>query len=95
MLKKQEEKKENVNDEAYYAKNIEQRRSKSKNLSLVANNLSEDEGTYKIWSSISDDEEMYHPTHGVMFLKHQFDHLDGKKVFEKFVGGREGEIYEE
>lgn len=52
MLKKQEEKKENVNDEAYYAKNIEQRRSKSKNLSLVANNLSEDEGTYKIWSSI-------------------------------------------
>lgn len=58
MLKKQEEMEEKVKDESYYAMKIEELRVKSKNLSLVAKNSSDDEGTYQIWPSRLYDEEM-------------------------------------
>ena len=69
MLRKKEEKKEKVKDEAYYSEKIEELHAKTKGVSLVAKGESDDEesGTYQIWSSGSDDEEMRHPTHGAMF----------------------------
>lgn len=50
---------------------IEDLKENSKNLSLVANNLSEDKVTYQIRSSGFDDEEMRHPMHGAIFSKHE------------------------
>ena len=69
MLRKKEEKKEKVKDEAYYSEKIEELRAKTKGVSLVAKGetTEEESGTYQIWSSGSDDEEMRHPTHGAMF----------------------------
>lgn len=64
MLKKKEEKKEKVKDEAYYAMKMKKPKEKSKNHSLVAENLNEDEGIYQIWVSRSDDNEVRHPMHG-------------------------------
>lgn len=55
MLIKQEEKKEKVKDGAYYAMKIEELREKSKNLSLVAKGSHGDDGTYQVWSSVSDE----------------------------------------
>ncbi|XP_023768575.1 uncharacterized protein LOC111917153 [Lactuca sativa] len=70
MLRKKDERKNKVKDEAYYAEKLEMVRAKAKNLSLVAKGANEDEeGTYQIWSSRSDDEEMRNPTHGAMFAK--------------------------
>ena len=46
MLKKQEEKKEKVKDEAYYAMKIEELWAKPQNLSLVAKNSTEEDGAY-------------------------------------------------
>ncbi|XP_052621484.1 uncharacterized protein LOC128127138 [Lactuca sativa] len=68
MLRKKEEKKEKIKDEAYYSEKIEEIRAKTKGVSLVAKGETDDEksGTYQIWSSGSDDEEMRHPTHGAM-----------------------------
>ena len=42
-------------------------------MSLVAKGESDEEesGTYQIWSSGSDDEEMRHPTHGAMFASYE------------------------
>lgn len=85
MTKKQEEKKEKVKYEAYYMMKLEELGAKLKNLSLVARNSSEEEGTYKIWSSRSNDEDMYHPTHNVMFAKHHGIQLNEKIVLEGFV----------
>ena len=56
MLKKKEEKRDKIKDEAYYALKIEELMKKSKNLSLVVKNMNEDDGKYQIWSSGSDDE---------------------------------------
>ncbi|XP_052619539.1 uncharacterized protein LOC128125946 [Lactuca sativa] len=44
-----------------------------KALSLVAREEGEDKGTYKIWSSNSDDEEMHNPMHGAMYAKFEED----------------------
>ncbi|XP_052623760.1 uncharacterized protein LOC111907064 [Lactuca sativa] len=69
MLRKKDEKKSKVKDEAYYAEKLEEVRAKEKGLSLVAKGeMDNDEsGTYQIWSSGSDDEEMRHLTHSAMF----------------------------
>ncbi|XP_023761595.1 uncharacterized protein LOC111910032 [Lactuca sativa] len=71
MLRKKEEKKNRVKNEAYYAEKLEEVREKAKSLSLVARGENEDEesGTHQIWSSGSGDEEMRHPTHGAMFVE--------------------------
>lgn len=95
MLKKQEEKKEKFKDEAYYAMKIKKLTRKLKNLSLVAQIFHEDEGTYQIWSSGSYDKDMCHMSHGVMFVKHQCDQLDGKMVFKEFFDRSEGESDED
>ena len=42
-------------------------RAKIKGLSLVVKGGVEGDGTYQIWSSGFDDEEMRNPTHGVMY----------------------------
>lgn len=90
MLRKKEEKKEKVKDEAYYAKRLEEVPVQPKNLSLLAKGGGDDDdaddGTYQIWSSGSDDEEMCHPTPGVMFAKHVGD-LSSKNgmVGDEFV----------
>ena len=73
---------------------FEELQAKSKSLSFVARNSSEEEGTYQIWSSRSDDEEMSRPVHGVIFAKHQGGQVDEKMVFEEFVDGGEGESEE-
>ena len=95
MLKKQEEEKEKVKDEAYYTIKIEELGVKLKNLSLVDKNSSEEDGTYQIWSSRSDEEEMHHPTDGVLFAKYQGSLLDEKITREDFDDGGEGESAEE
>ncbi|XP_023752546.1 uncharacterized protein LOC111900907 [Lactuca sativa] len=69
MLSKKDEKKNKVKDEAYYAERLEEVPAKAKKLSLVAMGEQEDDGTYQVWSSGSDDEEMRNPTHGAMFAK--------------------------
>ncbi|KAI3496719.1 hypothetical protein L1887_39092 [Cichorium endivia] len=68
MLKKANEKKERVKDEAYYTKKLEEVRAKTQSLSLIAPNNGD--GTYQIWSSGSDDDEIRKPTHGAMFAAH-------------------------
>ena len=47
MLRKREEKKEKVKDEAYYVERLEEVRSKKKGLSLVAKGSVDGDGTYK------------------------------------------------
>lgn len=37
----------------------------------MAKGMHDEEGTYQIWSSGSDDEEMQNPTHGLMFIIHE------------------------
>ncbi|KAI3523847.1 hypothetical protein L1887_02295 [Cichorium endivia] len=65
MLKKANEKKERIKDEAYYTKKLEEVRANTQSLSLIVPNNSD--GTYQIWSSGSDDDEIRKPTHGAMF----------------------------
>ncbi|KAI3508792.1 hypothetical protein L1887_23807 [Cichorium endivia] len=61
MLRKQTEKKPQVKDEAYYARKMEELREKTKDLALMA---AEDyQGSYQVWSSNSEDEEVRKPTH--------------------------------
>lgn len=69
-VKKKEEKQEKVKDGAYYDMKIKDLKAKSKNLSLVEKNMNEDNGTYQIWSCGSDEEEIRHPMHCVMFARH-------------------------
>ncbi|XP_023737287.1 uncharacterized protein LOC111885248 [Lactuca sativa] len=84
MLKKKEEKMNRVKDEAYYSKNLEELRAKSKGMLLVARGEYEDEIKYQIWSSGSDDEEMINLTHGAMFVKFEEDE-DEKIIGRCFV----------
>ncbi|CAI9298675.1 unnamed protein product [Lactuca saligna] len=58
MLQKRDEKKNRVKDESYYVERLEEVRAKEKGMSLVASGMDEEEGTYQIWSSSFDDEEM-------------------------------------
>lgn len=61
MLRKREEKKEKVKDEAYYVAKWEEVKVKTKDISFVSRGTGEEEGTYQIWSSRPDDEEMRNP----------------------------------
>lgn len=76
VLKKKEEKKEKVKHEAYYTMKIEELRVETKNISLMEKGEEEKEGTYQIWLSGSDEEEMCHPTHGALFAKHGLLSID-------------------
>ena len=58
MLRKKDDRNNKVKDEAYYVEKLEEVRAKAKGLSLVARGEAEEDGTYQIWSSGSDDEEM-------------------------------------
>ncbi|XP_052622499.1 uncharacterized protein LOC128127833 [Lactuca sativa] len=60
---------------------LEEVKLKAKNLSLVAHGETESDGTYQIWSSGSDDEEMKNPSHGVMFAKMEED-SDEEQTYE-------------
>ena len=51
MLRKKEEKKNKVKDEAYHMERLEEVRAKAKGISLVAKGEQEEDGTYQIWSS--------------------------------------------
>lgn len=84
MLRKQEEMKEKVKEEAYYEMKIEECHAKSKNLSLDAKDSNDGDGTYQIWSSGSDKKEMWYPTHGIMYPKNIVDHSSGKSMFGQF-----------
>lgn len=70
MLRKMEEKKDNMKDVAYYVKRLEEVHAQTKNLSLMAKGGDESDETYQIWSSRFDDEEMRHPTHGLLLAKY-------------------------
>ncbi|XP_023745018.1 uncharacterized protein LOC111893181 [Lactuca sativa] len=73
MHRKKDEKKNRIKDEAYYVERLEEMRTKAKNLYLVAEGEHENDGTYQIWSSGSDDEEMCNPKHGAMYTKLEED----------------------
>ncbi|XP_052625954.1 uncharacterized protein LOC128132971 [Lactuca sativa] len=60
---------------------LEEVKLKAKNLSLVAHGETESDGTYQIWSSGSDDEEMKNPSHGAMFAKIEED-SDEEQTYE-------------
>lgn len=57
---------------------------KSKNLSLAAKDVGDNDGMYQIWSLGSDDEGICHPTHGVMYVKHLVNNSSGKSMFGEF-----------
>lgn len=57
--------------------------------------MSEDDGTYQIWSSGSNYEEMCRPTHGVMFAKHQEEQVREKMVFGGSFHDSEGDSNDE
>ncbi|XP_023733619.1 uncharacterized protein LOC111881461 [Lactuca sativa] len=78
MLRKKDERKNKIKNEAYYAEKLEEVREKTKNMSLVARGEQEEDGTYQIWSSGSDDEEMQNPTHRAMYAKLEEDSDDEK-----------------
>ena len=46
---------------------LEEFRANTKGVSLVAKGSGEEDGTYQIWSSTSNDEEMQNPTHSAMY----------------------------
>ena len=73
MLRKKEEKNNKVKDEAYYVEKLEEVRTKAKGMPLVARGESEEDGTYHIWSSGFNDEEMRNLTHGAMFSQFEED----------------------
>lgn len=79
LLRKKEEQKSKTKDEAYYTEKLEEVKKKAKNLSLVAHGETESDGTYQIWSSGSDDEEMKNPTHGAMYAKMEEDSDDDEQ----------------
>lgn len=72
-----------MKDEAYYAKRLEEVLTQTNNLSLMAKGGDKNEGTYQIWSSGSDDEEMSHPNHGVLLSKYEECEYDDKILFDK------------
>lgn len=67
ILRKRDKKKNRVKYEVYYEERLEEVRAKMKGMSLVAKGSCNKEGTYQIWSSGSDGEEMRNPTHGAMY----------------------------
>ena len=71
MLRKREEKKDRVKDEAYYVEWLEEVRTRMKAMYLVAKESVDGDGTYQIWSSGSDDEEIRKPTHGFIYEKYK------------------------
>ena len=94
MLGKMEEKKEKVKYEAYYAKRLEEVCAQTKNLSLMAKGGDEIDGIYQIWSFGSDDEEMHHPTHGVLFAKYKEGESCEKSLVEKGMEDSDEELEE-
>nr|KAJ0213712.1 hypothetical protein LSAT_V11C400159680 [Lactuca sativa] len=68
MLRKREEKKNRVKYEAYYLERHEEIRAKTKGVSLVGKGSGEEDGTYQIWSSRSDNGEMQNSMHGAILL---------------------------
>ncbi|KAI3518300.1 hypothetical protein L1887_06871 [Cichorium endivia] len=70
MLRKQNEKKPQVKDEAYYARKLEEARVKTKDLALMA--ADDRQGSYQVWSSDSDDEEVRKPSHSA-FIAYDVD----------------------
>ncbi|KAI3503712.1 hypothetical protein L1887_32161 [Cichorium endivia] len=91
MLRKQNEKKPQVKDEAYYARKLEEARVKTKDLALMAAN--DRQGSYQVWSSDSDDEEVRKPSHSAFiaydvdkcFLKDTSEENDGKEKLDADV----------
>ena len=73
ILRKNDERKNKVKDEDYYTGRLEEVRVKAKNMYLVARGEQDDDDTYQIWSSGSDDEEMHNPTRGAMYAKLEKD----------------------
>ncbi|KAI3739799.1 hypothetical protein L2E82_30211 [Cichorium intybus] len=63
MLHKQNERKPQVKDEAYYASKMVEVRVKTKDLALMA--ADDRQGSYQVWSSDSDDDEVRKPSHSV------------------------------
>ncbi|KAI3767811.1 hypothetical protein L2E82_18230 [Cichorium intybus] len=61
MLRKQNEKKPQVKDETYYARKMKEVRVRTKDLALMA--ADDHQGSYQVWSSDSDDDEVRKPTH--------------------------------
>ncbi|KAI3510699.1 hypothetical protein L1887_17832 [Cichorium endivia] len=88
MLRKQNEKKPQVNDEAYYTRKMEEVRVKTKDLALVA--ADDRQGSYQVWSSDSDDDEVRKPSHsafmaydvGKSFLKDTSEKVDDEEMLE-------------
>lgn len=76
-----EEKREKMKVEAYYAKWLEEVRTQTKNLSLMARWSDENDLMYQIWSYGLGDEETRHPTHGLLFAKFVEGMYDEKSVF--------------
>lgn len=89
MLRKKEEKKEKVKYEAYYSMKLEEFHTKSKNLSLMVKGVDDNKGTYQIWSYGSDDDDMHHPTHGVLFVKYE----EGESERKSLAGDDEEDIH--
>ncbi|KAI3767848.1 hypothetical protein L2E82_18277 [Cichorium intybus] len=66
LLRKQAEKKEQVKDEAYYAKKIAELKKNDASSTKAAFVVKEDSefGAIEVWSTDSEDEEVRNPTHG-------------------------------
>ncbi|KAI3508867.1 hypothetical protein L1887_23887 [Cichorium endivia] len=66
LLRKQNEKKEQVKDEAYYAQKIEEPRKKDTSNAKPTFMVQEDDedGAVEVWSTDLEDEELRKPTHG-------------------------------
>ncbi|KAI3507628.1 hypothetical protein L1887_22617 [Cichorium endivia] len=87
MLRKQNEKKPQVKDEAYYARKLEEARVKTKDLALMA--ADDRQGSYQVWSSDSDDEEVRKPSHSA-FIAYDVDKCflqDTSEVYDGMTSG--------
>lgn len=83
MLRKRQEKKERDKYEAYYVERLEEVRAETKGLSLVVKGGVEGDGTYQIWSSGSNDQEMRNPTHGAMYARFREGGLEEENITRK------------
>lgn len=92
MLRKIHEKKEKTKYEYYYNQKIEELwKSKSNGKALI---LEEDDndGRVEVWSTDSEDEEIWRPTHGKGFIVKEDKIFDGGKCL--MVGSTDSEIQE-
>ncbi|KAI3740499.1 hypothetical protein L2E82_30957 [Cichorium intybus] len=80
MLRKQNEKKPQVKDEAYYARKMEEVRVRTKDLALMT--ADDRQGSYQVWSSDSDDDEVRKPSHSA-FMAYDVDKCFLKDTSEK------------